>query len=430
MSEKICPHCGTPADPDARFCTSCGASLEKADVAEAQVVDASDDAFTSVPADTPDDTSETATAEVVSAEAAAAEATAAPDTVVVAQETSVAENPVPPAPEPAAVPESAATPNAAPAQQVYYAQPVPPAQQAYGQQAYTQQSYQQQGYQQGYQQQSYGQPQQPGYAAQPQQPVQPAAPVQPGPLSQGWHDLTSQSGWFGTAMLLMLLNLVPILGWYAQGYMLEWATQAGSGAQGLPKPHFTRTTLWRGFLYGVLSFLGGIIGLGFTLLFKIPLVGIILYIVWMILVGVFVAMAGVRMTAKDSFGAAFDLSDLWEQFKQAPWGVILAVFVPGLIVGVIMAIIYTAVFASSFYSLGNVLENLAYMGSSSSYMGYGMGSMGLESLLNMLLGSLTAVGFGAAVATLVQTALSTIAQLWSFRAVGVWMSRQDPDWRA
>ena len=411
MSEKICPHCGTPADPGARFCTSCGANLEEVDVAEAQVMAASDDASDALDA---------------ASVGAAAAPEAASEAAVIEEEASVAENPVPPAPEPAPVPEGAAAPNAAPAPQAYYAQPVPQAQQAYGQQDYQQQGYQQQ----DYGQQAYGQPAQPGYAGQPQQPVPPAAPAQPGPLSQGWHDLTGQPGWFGTAMLLMLLNLVPFLGWYAQGYMLEWAIQAGDGAQGLPKPRFTRTTLWRGFLYAVLSLLGGIIGLGFTLLFKIPLVGILLYIAWMILVSVFVAMAGVRMTAKDSFGAAFDLSDLWDQFRQAPWGVILAVFVPGLIVGVIMAVIYTAVFASSFYSLGNLLENLAYMGSSASYMGYGMGAVGLESLLNMLLDSLTAVGFGAAVATLVQTMLSTIAQLWSLRAAGVWMSRQDPDWRA
>lgn len=410
MSEKICPHCGTPADPGARFCTSCGANLEEVDVAEAKVAVASDDASGS-----PD-----------AAPVGAAAAPEAASEAEIEEEASVAENPLPPAPEPAPVPESAAAPNAAPAPQAYYAQPVPQAQQAYGQQDYQQQGCQQQ----DYGQQAYGQPAQPGYAGQPQQPVPPAAPAQPGPLSQGWHDLTGQPGWFGTAMLLMLLNLVPFLGWYAQGYMLEWAIQAGDGAQGLPKPRFTRTTLWRGFLYAVLSLLGGIIGLGFTLLFKIPLVGILLYIAWMILVSVFVAMAGVRMTAKDSFGAAFDLSDLWDQFRQAPWGVILAVFVPGLIVGVIMAVIYTAVFASSFYSLGTLLENLAYMGSSASYMGYGMGAVGLESLLNMLLDSLTAVGFGAAVATLVQTVLSTIAQLWSLRAVGVWVSRQDPDWRA
>ena len=416
MSEKICPHCGTPADPGARFCTSCGANLEEVDVAEAQVMAASDAASDALDA---------------ASVGAAAAPEAASEAAVIEEEASVAENPVPPAPEPAPVPEGAAAPNAAPAPQAYYAQPVPQAQQAYGQQAYAQQGAPQQGYQQqGFGQQAYGQPAQSGCACQPQQPVPPAAPAQPGPLSQGWHDLTGQPGWFGTAMLLMLLNLVPILGWYAQGYMLEWAIQAGDGAQGLPKPRFTRTTLWRGFLYAALSLLGGIIGLGFTLLFKIPLVGILLYIAWMILVSVFVAMAGVRMTAKDSFGAAFDLSDLWDQFKQAPWGVILAVFVPGLIVGVIMAVIYTAVFASSFYSLGSLLENLAYMGSSASYMGYGLGAAGLENLLNMLLGSLTAVGFGVAVATLVQTVLSTIAQLWSLRAVGVWMSRLDPDWRA
>lgn len=416
MSEKICPHCGTPADPGARFCTSCGAHLEEVDVAESQVMAASDDAPDALDA---------------AAVGAAAAPEAASEAAAIEEEASVAENPVPPASEPAPVPEGAAAANAAPAPQAYYAQPVPQAQQAYGQQAYAQQGAPQQGYQQqGFGQQAYGQPAQRGYAGQPQQPVPPAAPAQPGPLSQGWHDLTGQPGWFGTAMLLMLLNLVPILGWYAQGYMLEWAIQADDGAQGLPKPRFTRTTLWRGFLYAALSLLGGIIGLGFTLLFKIPLVGILLYIAWMILVSVFVAMAGVRMTAKDSFGAAFDLSDLWDQFKQAPWGVILAVFVPGLIVGVIMAVIYTAVFASSFYSLGSLLESLAYMGSSASYMGYGLGAAGLETLLNMLLGSLAAVGFGAAVATLVQTVLSTIAQLWCLRAVGVWMSRLDPDWRA
>lgn len=372
MSEKICPQCGAPADPDAQFCASCGASLEEAAITEAQVAVASTD------------TSDAAPADAAPSDAAAASGAVPADTA----------------------PADTVPADTAPAPQAYYAQPVPSTQQASGQ------------------------PVQPGYGNQAQRPMQPTAPVQPGPLSQAWHDLTGQTGWFGTAMVLMLLNLVPILGWYARGYMLEWATQAGDGAQGLPKPRFTRTTLWRGFLYGMLSLLGGIIGLGFTLLFKIPLVGILLYIAWMILVSVFVAMAGVRMTAKDGFGAAFDLSDLWDQFKQAPWGVILAVFVPGLIVGVIMAIIYTAVFASSFYSLGSLLENLAYMGSSASYMGYGMGSVALENLLSMLLGSLTAVGFGAAVAGLVQTALSTIAQLWSLRAVGVWMSRLDPNWRA
>ncbi len=57
-----------------------------------------------------------------------------------------------------------------------------------------------------------------GYAAAPQ-----------GCLGAAWHDITSSPGWVKRVLLLMVMNCVPVLNFFAKGYNLQWGAQAARG---------------------------------------------------------------------------------------------------------------------------------------------------------------------------------------------------------
>lgn len=264
----------------------------------------------------------------------------------------------------------------------------------------------------------------------PQQPAapQPAAPQQPvvlqrGVLGQAWHDITGVQGWFKQVFVLMLMGLVPVLGWYVSGYMLQWGASAANGEQGLPRQTFTRDTLLRGVLYAVIGLIGGLATAGLFYLNLIPFIGWIAALVWGIVVSVFTTMAGIRMTAKKRFGAAFDLSELVAAFKRDPWGLVAAVFVPALVVFAIVFVVVLLVGAMAGAAAMGAYGAYGYR--SYSYSPYYMGS---SDPFGMVAGLIGGLGVAAVIVLVVGLLLNTFAQLWSLRAVGVWVSRNTPEW--
>lgn len=262
-----------------------------------------------------------------------------------------------------------------------------------------------------------------GAGQNPVPPMQPSAAAQPqrGVLGQAWHDLTSSEGWFGRVFVLILMNLVPVLGWYVSGYMLQWGASAGDGAEGLPRRSFSRSTLWLGFLYGVLGLLGGLAAAGLFYVGVIPVLGAIFLFCWGVVVSVYTTVAGVRMAIKGNFGAAFDLSEIVEAFRRDPWGAIVAVFVPGLVAGAIvcvLAMLLLTAAAGSLYASSYYLYSGSYYGN-----GYGLDPL---STVGSVLGIL---GPAIVIVALVAAFVGTFAQLWSVRAVGVWVDRNAPQWK-
>lgn len=372
-----CKQCGHENGEDARFCTKCGSPLVSDETAAEEVVEA-------VEADAAPDTSdpESLPAETV--------VIAADETVVSPDSDSASEEPAP-SKEPLPADSGAPVPPAS-SQQT----PPPPVQPPVG-----------------------------GAGQNPVPPMQPSAAAQPqrGVLGQAWHDLTSSEGWFGRVFVLILMNLVPVLGWYVSGYMLQWGASAGDGSEGLPRRSFSRSTLWLGFLYAVVGIIGALATASLFYVAAVPVLGAIFLICWGVVVSVYTTLAGVRMAIKGNFGAAFDLSDILEAFKRDPWGAIVAVFVPGLISAVVVCVvvmIFMGVAAGSMYASSYYL----YGSGAGSYYGYGLANP--FSALGSFLGVL---GPAIVIVALVAVFASTFAQLWSVRAVGLWIDRNAPEWK-
>lgn len=413
-----CNHCGHDNSEGARFCSSCGSPLDDAaaeETAEAAPVDPEElEAGIAVAAEAEEALAEDAAPDA--GEAPAGTVPAPDETVVVeADETTVvpvvedagdreapvdvdaapAKQPLPDVPG-APVPPAEYEPPAGPAPEPPRPPrqtPPPPAQPPAG-----------------------------GPSAAPVPPSRPpvaAAPFQRGILGQAWHDLTGSQGWFGRVFTLILMNLVPVLGWYVSGYMLQWGASAGDGAEGLPRRSFSRSTLWLGFLYGVLGLLGGLAAAGLFYVGVIPVLGAIFLFCWGVVVSVYTTVAGVRMAIKGNFGAAFDLSEILEAFKRDPWGAIVAVFVPGLVAGAIVCVVVMLVLTAA---AGSLYASSYYL-YSGSYCGYGADPL---STVGAVLGIL---GPAVVVVALVAVFAGTFAELWSVRAVGVWIDRTAPQWK-
>lgn len=413
-----CNHCGHDNSEGARFCSSCGSPLDDAaaeETAEAAPVDPEElEAGIAVAAEAEEALAEDAAPDA--GEAPAGTVPAPDETVVVeADETTVvpvvedagdreapvdvdaapAKQPLPDVPG-APVPPAEYEPPAGPAPEPPRPPrqtPPPPAQPPAG-----------------------------GPSAAPVPPSRPpvaAAPFQRGILGQAWHDLTGSQGWFGRVFTLILMNLVPVLGWYVSGYMLQWGASAGDGAEGLPRRSFSRSTLWLGFLYGVLGLLGGLAAAGLFYVGVIPVLGAIFLFCWGVVVSVYTTVAGVRMAIKGNFGAAFDLSEILEAFKRDPWGAIVAVFVPGLAAGAIVCVVVMLVLTAA---AGSLYASSYYL-YSGSYYGYGADPL---STVGAVLGIL---GPAVVVVALVAVFAGTFAELWSVRAVGVWIDRTAPQWK-
>ena len=253
----------------------------------------------------------------------------------------------------------------------------------------------------------------------PSQPPVPPMAAQRGILGQAWHDLTGSQGWFGRVAALVLMNLVPVLGWYVSGYMLQWGASAGDGSEGLPRRSFSRSTVWLGFLYAVLGVIGAVATASLFYVGAVPVLGPIFLFCWAVLVSVYTTVAGVRMAARGSFGAAFDLSDILEAFKRDPWGAIVAVFVPGLAAGAVIVVVAMLVLTGA---AGSMYASRYYL-YSGSYYGYGLDPL---STVATMLGIL---GPAVVIVVLAAAFAGTFAQLWSVRAVGVWIDHNAPQWK-
>ncbi|WP_251159039.1 zinc-ribbon domain-containing protein [Caniella muris] len=409
-----CNRCGHDNDEGARFCSSCGNPLDAAEDTGA----AEDVETTSV-----DPEELEAEAAVAVETLAAADAGAAPvETVVVEAdaEEAVAEKPAVPAAEEAVAEEAVIAEEATDA--APERQPLPDAP---GAPVPPDQSHPAAGPAPEARRQTPPPPVQPPAGAPSAGPVPPSQPPVPptaaqrGILGQAWHDLTGSQGWFGRVVVLILMNLVPVLGWYVSGYMLQWGASAGDGSEGLPRRSFSRSTVWLGFLYAVLGLIGAVATASLFYVGAVPVLGPIFLFCWAVLVSVYTTVAGVRMAARGSFGAAFDLSDILEAFKRDPWGAIVAVFVPGLAAGAVIVVVAMLVLTGA---AGSMYASSYYL-YSGSYYGYGLDPLStVAAMLGILGPAVVIVALAAAFA-------GTFAQLWSVRAVGVWIDRNAPQWK-
>lgn len=264
----------------------------------------------------------------------------------------------------------------------------------------------------------------PAFSTSPVAAAYPSAPQ--GCLGAAWHDITSSPGWVKRVLLLMVMNCVPVLNFFAQGYNLQWGAQAARGdAQPLPRGVFGKKTILAGLLFAAINLLGGIAGVVLLAFNVIPFVGFIIVGIANLLIGTFVSLAAMRMMVYRSFGEAFELSELCAKFKKSFGSLFAAACVPGIIAGVLLFLIMALVMA--------VLILVSMAGGSAGYYGYGYGyGYGASSFaydpvgfMFMLLSMFGGVMLFAFVLALFAYGF---ADLWSMRAVGHWVARNAPEW--
>ena len=248
-----------------------------------------------------------------------------------------------------------------------------------------------------------------------------------GCLGEAWHDITSSPGWVKRVLLLMVMNCVPVLNFFAQGYNLQWGAEAACGRAGaLPRGAFGKKTFLAGLLFMVINLLGGIAGVVLLAFNLIPFVGFIVVGIGNLLISTFVALAAMRMMVYRSFGEAFELSSLFTKFKGGLGSLFAAACVPGIIAGVLVFLVMVLVMAVM------VIASMAgtpagYCGYGASSLIYGFGYHGYDpvgtavALLSM---------FGGVTLLIFVLALFSygFADLWSTRAVGHWVARNAPEW--
>lgn len=260
----------------------------------------------------------------------------------------------------------------------------------------------------------------PAFGASPVAAAYPSAPQ--GCLGAAWHDIASSPGWVKRVLLLMVMNCVPVLNFFAQGYNLQWGAQAARGdAQPLPRGVFGKKTILAGLLFAAINLLGGIAGVVLLAFNIIPFVGFIIVGVANLFIGTFVSLAAMRMMVYRSFGEAFELSELCAKFKKSFGSLFAAACVPGIIAGVLLFLIMALVMAAL------VLASMA--GGSAGYYGYGYGAssfaydpVGFTFVLLSMFGGAMLFAFVLALFAY------GFADLWSMRAVGHWVARNAPEW--
>lgn len=271
----------------------------------------------------------------------------------------------------------------------------------------------------GYGAQQPGAPQGPGpYAPQPQRvgapqgngPYAPAA--QPGALSTAWADVRASKGWFGKAALLAVVMLVPVLNFFAYGYLLMWGCDAALGRRGpLPRDMFREGAFVRGFFMAAMF---AIVGLAVGLVAVIPFIGLLVF-AGAVFLYPFVYAALMRMGLTGRFGSLFEFSEIGRAFKAGMGQAVVSWLVPILVESAIIGVVSIPL------GIAAVMPLIMAVG------GDGVTSAYLTSVapvaIACMLGGMMLLAYAASLA-------GTCALMVSLRAFGRWTARYAPHWAA
>lgn len=243
----------------------------------------------------------------------------------------------------------------------------------------------------------------------------PVAPPQPGCLGSAWHDITSSPNWVKRILLLMVMKCVPILGFYVTGYGLEWSADAarGSASTQLPQGNFSKRTFLTGLFAAILGLLFAVANTWLLALVVVPILCWVIAIAVLIFGSALYALACVRIALFGKFGQAFQLSDLFSTYKRGIGSLLAAVVLPGIIMNAMYFLLALLVGGGTVAGL-----------SSASMYGRAYGAVPI------LPSASTIFGVGALLVALglVGQFLNGFAEIWSFRAAGIWVWRNAPEW--
>ena len=402
-----CASCGNVAPEGASYCPECGVALAvepAASEAAAAPVPTAEPAATEAPVPQAELASAPQPVEAPAAAASAPEPTAAPV----------------PAPEPAAAP---VNPYAQPAQpssraastnqtnQNPYAQPTQSATSTNARAASQQAA------------NPYAQPQQPYGRSQ-------GAPVGGNPgaacgqvyytegcISAALADIRGSENWFGSALVLGLINCVPVLNFFSQGYLLNWSREVPFGGKTqMPKKYFSGKNFEIGFYFFLISLVFAlVVGIASAVIGWIPLIGWFAALALSFGASMFVQACSMRMAMMQQLGDGFSIGKVWQMIKRNWTGLFCAAVVPGIVAGLVISVI---ALIAMFLGLGAVVP-VAMMDP------YSYGSSAAAGMF----GALGVVGVFAMLAIMVLClVVEFFASLVTIRAVAHWVGRYAPEW--
>lgn len=234
-------------------------------------------------------------------------------------------------------------------------------------------------------------------------------------LSAGWADCKQPGFWKKTAFM-GLIELVPILNFVNQGYMLEWSKEVPFGGRtSLPQKVVTGRNFEIGFYAFVISLVFSLVaGLAGGILGWIPLIGWIATVVIGFLVAMFTYILNLRMAMRSQLGEGFKVGDAWKAIKRDWSGLLWAILAPGLIAaGVILVVSLVYTFLAVLFLIP-VIGMTAYP--DPAYM------------VSAIVGG----GLGFALLTLVFAYICSwagvVSQLVGYRAAAHWVARYAGEW--
>lgn len=251
----------------------------------------------------------------------------------------------------------------------------------------------------------------PNVGGRPQAP-RPAQPPAPSVLSMAWADVRASRGWFGKAALLALVMMVPVLNFFAVGYLLLWGCDAARGRrEALPQGTFRDGAFALGFYVLAVSL---VVGLVVGLVALVPVVGLLALAAMAVLYPLLYA-AYLRIGLTGLFGSAFDFSEIWARFQAGMGQAMLAWWGPSLISSAAVSVLVVPI----------TLLALVPMFAAAGFAGAGS-ELAVPAVL-LGLGVFFLIGALVAYAVML---LSACMQMVVFRAFGHWVARFAPHWAA
>lgn len=244
--------------------------------------------------------------------------------------------------------------------------------------------------------------------------AQTAPAVQKGCMGQAFSDITSSPNWLKRVLLLMVMECVPILDLFADGYIVQWGARAAKGDNAPLEPGgFNKQSFIMGLIRLLLAALTAIGTLVFVIFDFIPVVGSIIVCVAGLFASTFCYLSIIRVGVTGKLSSAFDLSELFAKYRKNLGSLFAAAAVPGIICGVIICVIAGIIFGIAIGANANLIGYIVW---------YGIND--LESLMSIL----AALGVAVAIVILIAVFISAFGEIWAFRGVGLWVARNAQDW--
>ncbi|WP_417144527.1 DUF4013 domain-containing protein [Raoultibacter massiliensis] len=223
-----------------------------------------------------------------------------------------------------------------------------------------------------------------------------------------WEDLRRSPGWFARIALLGLVMIVPIVNFFALGYMMLWANDAARGLRNpLPKSTFAKGSFTLGFYAFAISLVVAIVMGAITWM---PVIGWISSLAF-IVVSPFMALAITRVAVRNQMGAAFDLPEIWRTFRSNAGAALASYWLPSLIAAA-LCVLPVLIFAFAAVLLVFAAE---------------AGSHSTTDALLIAIGLMGTIGFGAVIGYAVAV-VAAAAGLVTYRAMGHLVALRAPDW--